>query len=92
MSNPSSGLYWGELRIFLQVAKARSFNKAAQQLGISHPTVGRAVRRLEAEFNIKLLVANARGAALTPVGSRLAPALSKLDSEIAKVTRRIAGE
>jgi DNA-binding transcriptional LysR family regulator len=92
MSNPSSGLYWAELRIFLQVAKAKSFNKAARQLGISHPTIGRAVRRLELELNAELLVANARGAALTPVGSQLARALTKLDSEIAEITRRLSGE
>jgi DNA-binding Lrp family transcriptional regulator len=57
---PASGLYWTELRIFLEVAKSKSFNKAAEELGISQPTVGRAVRRLETALNIKLLGAGAR--------------------------------
>jgi hypothetical protein len=57
---PASGLYWTELRIFPEVAKSKSFNKAAEELGISQPTVGRAVRRLETALNIKLLGAGAR--------------------------------
>jgi DNA-binding transcriptional LysR family regulator len=89
-AEPLSGSYWAELRIFLQVARSKSFNKAGDQLGISHPTVARAVRRLEAEFHTELLIANARGAALTPTGSRLARALAKLDREIAEIARRIA--
>jgi LysR family glycine cleavage system transcriptional activator len=88
-AKPRSGTYWAELRNFLEVAEAKSFNKAADQLGVSHPTVGRAVRRLEAGLNSALLVAGARGVALTPVGLRLAEALSKLDAEIARTMRRI---
>jgi DNA-binding transcriptional LysR family regulator len=63
---PANGLYWTELRIFLEVAKSKSFNKAAEELGVSQPTVGRAVRRLETALNIKLLGAGARGVVLTP--------------------------
>jgi hypothetical protein len=31
----ASGLYWTELRIILQVARSRSFNKAADELSAS---------------------------------------------------------
>jgi DNA-binding transcriptional LysR family regulator len=89
---PASGLYWTELRIFLQVAKSKSFNKAAEEIGISHPTVGRAVRRLEIEMNTKLLAAGARGVVLTAAGSRLARALEPVDAEIEKIMRRVARE
>jgi DNA-binding transcriptional LysR family regulator len=88
---PASGLYWTELRIFLEVAKSKSFNKAAQELGISHPTVARAVRRLETEMNTELLLAaGAPGVVLTPAGSRLARALESVDAEIEKIMRRVA--
>jgi DNA-binding transcriptional LysR family regulator len=87
---PASRLYWTELRIFLEVAKSKSFNKAAEELGISQPTVGRAVRRLETALNIKLLGAGARGVVLTPAGSRLARALESVDTEIEKIIRRVA--
>jgi hypothetical protein len=36
-AEPLSGIYWTELRILLEVANAQSFNKAAQQLNVSHP-------------------------------------------------------
>ena len=50
----AGGLDWTELRIILQVARSRSFNKAADELGVSHPTVARAVRRLETETGTAL--------------------------------------
>ena len=89
-TQPLTGTYWGELRIFLQVALSKSFNKAGAQLGISHPTVARAVRRLEAELNAELLVANSRGTSLTPVGVRLARAVARLDRNVAAIAQQIA--
>jgi DNA-binding transcriptional LysR family regulator len=88
----ASGLYWTELRIFLQVARSRSFNKAGKELGTTHAKVGRAVRRLETELNAELVTADARGVILTQTGSRLARALEPIDAEIEKIIRRIARE
>jgi DNA-binding CsgD family transcriptional regulator len=71
VSDPVSGTYWTELRIFLEVANARSFNRAAKRLGLSHPTIGRAVRRLEEELGTQLIAeAFARGIKLTPPPKR----------------------
>jgi DNA-binding transcriptional LysR family regulator len=92
MPSPTIGIYWTELRIFLEVARSKSFNKAAQELGITHPTAGRAVRRLETQLNTSLLAAGARGVVLTPAGSRLARALEPVDAEIENIMRRIARE
>lgn len=87
------GLYWTELHIFLEVARAKSFNKAAQKLGTSHQSVARAVRRLEAETKTELLAAaRARGVILTAAGARLARALEPVDAEIEKIVRRFARE
>jgi DNA-binding transcriptional LysR family regulator len=91
-SEPPRGIYWTELRIFLAVANSNSFNKAAEGLGISHPTVARAVRRLETLMNTELLAAGARGVVLTAAGSRLARALEPVDAEIAKIIRRVSRE
>jgi len=90
MPTATTGLYWTELRIFLEVAEAGSFHLAAQQLGISHPTVARAVRRLETELHTTVVMAHPRGAVLTPAGERLAGVLAKVDAEIGKTVRRIA--
>lgn len=50
-----SGPFWAELRTFLAVAKAKSFNKAGDILGISHPTVSRQVKRLQDLMGVPLI-------------------------------------
>jgi DNA-binding transcriptional LysR family regulator len=77
LGEPVSETYWTKLRVFLQVAPARSLNKAAQQLGMCHPTVGRAVRRLEKTLRTPLLASSrARGVKLTQRGEQLARTLN----------------
>jgi DNA-binding transcriptional LysR family regulator len=84
-AEPLSGIYWTELRIFLEVANARSFNKAAQQLNVSHPKIGRAVRLLEEALGTELLATSGpRGVTLTPRGAQLARDLVKVDRALAK--------
>jgi len=85
----AGGLYWTELRIILQIARSRSFNKAADELGVSHPTVARAVRRRNRDRH-RVVAAGARGVVVTPAGSGLARALEAIDAEIGKIMRRIA--
>jgi DNA-binding transcriptional LysR family regulator len=81
-----SGQYWGELRLFLEVAKAKSFNSAAKRLKLSHPTVARKVRRLQDEMGVQLLIATERGIILTPRGEELARALASFDQSIFSIT------
>jgi DNA-binding transcriptional LysR family regulator len=77
-----SGSYWGELRVFLEVAKAKSFNNAAKQLKLTHPTIARRVRDLEKQMRVQLLVSTERGIKLTPRGEELAKALSNFDQSL----------
>jgi DNA-binding transcriptional LysR family regulator len=84
-----SGSYWGELRIFLEVAKAKSFNNAARRLNLSHPTIGRKVRRLEHQMGVQLLVSTERGVKLTPRGQELARALANLDQSLYAITSAV---
>jgi DNA-binding transcriptional LysR family regulator len=87
----ASGLYWTELRIFLEVARARSFNRAAQSLGVSQPTVGRAVRRLEEKLGTQLIAeAFARGVKLTPPGAHLAHELVRFDRQLSTLLDRVS--
>ena len=83
--------YWDDLRIFLEVATARSFNKAAQTLGLSHPTVGRAVRRLEVALGTQLIAeAFARGIKLTQPGMHLARELARVDRQLSAALGRVS--
>jgi DNA-binding transcriptional LysR family regulator len=81
-----SGSYWGELRTFLEVARAKSFNNAAKQLKLSHPTIARRVRHLEKLMRVQLLVSTERGIKLTPRGQELARALANLDESLYAIT------
>ncbi len=77
-----SGRYWGELRIFAEVARAKSFNRAAESLGVSQPTIGRKVRRLQDLIGARLFVSTKQGVHLTPRGEELAAALRVLDQSL----------
>ena len=77
-----SGQYWGELRFFAEVARAKSFNKAAERLGMSQPTIGRKVRRLQDLIGAQLFVSTKQGVRLTRRGEELASALLVLDQSL----------
>ncbi|MEV0588220.1 LysR family transcriptional regulator [Nonomuraea sp. NPDC050310] len=60
-----------ELQCFVRVAEARSFSRAAADLGLSQPAVSQAVTRLEKATRLRLLERNARAVRLTPQGRTL---------------------
>lgn len=59
------------LRTFLAVASGLSFTRAAEQLGLSQPTVSQHVRRLEESAGRTLLVRDTRRVALTDNGEAM---------------------
>lgn len=63
--NLLSGQFWAELRVFLAVAKTKSFNRAAEITNTSQPTVSRQVKRLQDVVGSQLFIATARGVKLT---------------------------
>src|ERR1041385_6633003 len=74
-----SGQFWGELRVFLAVAKTKSFNRAAEILNTSQPRVSRQVKRLQDIVRSQLFISTPRGVKLTQKGEALAKALVRLD-------------
>lgn len=87
--NILSGQFWGELRVFLAVAKAKSFNRAAEILGASQPTVSRQVKRLQDLMGSQLIVPTKHGVMLTEKGELLAKSISKLDQQLFSLTNGI---
>lgn len=77
-----SGQFWGELRVFLAVAKAKSFNRAAEILGTSQPTVSRQVKRLQDLMGCQLIVTTKQGVMLTERGQLLAASAAELDERL----------
>jgi DNA-binding transcriptional LysR family regulator len=80
----------GDLAVFLTVAEARSFTRAASALATSQSAVSQIVRRLEAQLGLKLLTRNTRRVATTDAGEKLMatlrPAFDDIDARIAALS------
>jgi DNA-binding transcriptional LysR family regulator len=87
-----SGQFWGELRVFLAVAKTKSFNRAAEITNTSQPTVSRQVKRLQDVVGSQLFISTPRGVRLTQKGEALARALSRLDHTLYSITSDLKAE
>jgi DNA-binding transcriptional LysR family regulator len=87
-----SGQFWAELRVFLAVAKTKSFNRAAEITGTSQPTVSRQVKRLQDVVGSQLFISTPRGVKLTKKGDALARALSRLDHTLYSITSDLKAE
>jgi DNA-binding transcriptional LysR family regulator len=90
--NLLSGQFWGELRVFLAVAKTKSFNRAADITNTSQPTVSRQVKRLQDVVGSQLFISTARGVKLTQKGEALAQALCRLDHTLYSITNDLKAE
>src|ERR1700742_118518 len=87
-----SGQFWSELRVFLAVAKTKSFNRAAEITNTSQPTVSRQVKRLQDAVGAQLFISTPRGVRLTPRGETLAQDLSRLDHTLHSITSGLKAE
>jgi len=90
--NILSGPFWGELRVFLAVAKAKSFNRAAEVLGMSQPTVSRHVKRLQDLMDAQLVIPTLSGIKLTERGQELAESLTYLDQKLFTLSTTLRAE
>ena len=60
-----------QLHSFISVVRCRSFTEAAEELGISQPTISTHIRILEEELNSRLIVRTAKSFEVTPRGLSL---------------------
>lgn len=84
-----SGDYWAELRVFLAVAKVKSFSKAADILNASTATVARRVRRLQDVLKVELFSVGTQGVQLTQSGVDLAVQLARIDGMLSDLERSV---
>lgn len=64
-------LDWDDFRIFVEVTRQGSFNKAAVRLNMTQPTVSRRLARLEKAVGVRLFDRDRRGPRLTYEGQRV---------------------
>ncbi|HVI88302.1 MAG TPA: LysR family transcriptional regulator [Dongiaceae bacterium] len=71
------------LRLFLRVARTRSFSKAGREFGLSQPSVSRILAELEREVGASLVARTTRAVTLTEAGTdylaRVEPILMALE-------------
>lgn len=60
-----------ELRVFISVAKHRSFTRAAAESGVTPSAISHAMKVLEARLGVRLLARTTRSISLTQAGERL---------------------
>ncbi len=76
-----------DLAAFRAVAEARSFTKAAAQVGVSQSALSHTIRALETRLGVRLLTRTTRSVALTAPGERLlqtiSPRLDEIENELA---------
>lgn len=75
-----------DLRAFVAVAHARSFTRAAAQLGMSRSALSHTMTALEARLGVRLLTRTTRSVATSEAGARLlvtlTPMFNQLDTEL----------
>ncbi len=87
-----SGPFWAELRVFLAVAKAKSFNRAGEELHISRQTTSRDILRLQDQLGAVLLIPSKSGVQLTEKGKELADKLLSLDQILFSMSNDLRAE
>ena len=79
-----------DILIFIEVARERSFTRAAAKLGMTQSSLSHILRALEARLGVRLLNRTTRSVSPTEAGERLlqnvAPRLEEIDAEIAAVS------
>ena len=79
-----------QLKVFVTVARARSFSRAGEIIGLSQSAVSHSVKELEHQTGVRLLDRTTREVVLTEAGHQLAGKLERLLDEL-HVTLREAG-
>ena len=75
-------LFW-----FVQVARHKSYTKAANEMGVSRAAVSQSVKSLEAQLDLKLIYRTTRNMSLTESGERL---YAQLQPSILSIQQAVA--
>ena len=79
---------WEAIRCFVAVARRGSLSEAAEELGMSIPTISRRIDSLEAQLGLKLLMRGPRGASLTEAGQAILQVAEPGARHLSQVARR----
>lgn len=80
-------LDWNAVRVFASVAQHGTLSGAAAELGLSQPTVGRQIARLEASLSLRLFDHHQTGYSLTADGQDLLALANQMCLDAARLER-----
>ena len=83
---------WVDLQLFLRVARAGSFTKAADGTPLTQPTISRRISTLEDQLKVKLFHRGKRGVLLTSAGQAIVGLAAEMDREARLVEPRATQE
>jgi DNA-binding transcriptional LysR family regulator len=83
-----TGLDWGNLRFFLELARTGSLSRAAQRLAVDRNTVARRIGALELELGVELFERGPQGWTWTPAGRELSELASRVEQDVLALARR----
>ncbi|MET6725059.1 LysR family transcriptional regulator [Serratia marcescens] len=79
-----------ELKVFLTVARLKSFTKAAAEIGVTPSAISHTVKSLEERLGIRLLARTTRNISTTEAGERLinevGPLMEQVDDAISRLS------
>lgn len=79
-----------QMQAFVSVARALSFRRAADGLGLSEPALSQTIRQLEDQVSGKLFDRTTRSVRLTPLGEHLLPRAERIVEECRRTFEEVA--
>ena len=71
-----------QIDYILELARTKNFNRAAENLFISQPTLTYQIKLIEEEINFSLFERSPKGAVLTPAGEQFCVTLANIREEL----------
>jgi DNA-binding transcriptional LysR family regulator len=84
-------LDWGDVRIFLAIARCGTLGAAAKRVGLTQPTMGRRLRALEEGLGHMLFQRTSDGFVLTDEGAAVLVYAERMEEEALGFTRALTG-
>lgn len=82
---------WDDFRFFLATSKVGSFSKAANQLGVTQPTISRRIENLEQRLGVRLFDRLPSGVALTSAGQSILDTAEGIERMVLQIQQSIRG-
>ncbi|MAO57386.1 MAG: LysR family transcriptional regulator [Rhodospirillaceae bacterium] len=83
---------WDDIALFLALVRHRSLSQAAKSLSLTHSTVGRRIKALEAALGTKLFERTPSGFLLTDRGEVLLREAEGIEAHIGQIAQMFSGE